>query len=602
MIRTIELAEEVQRSNIEKHVSNLKKQLKSRYDCGSGWAEGERYFEGNPFRYYMLEPWFPFSIDPHDDKLVLKCRQIIYSEQVINESLYYIRTHPYRSVLHTFHLMKAAAEFSKERYRKAIDDCKEFKAAEGSQNVHARSFELIPSIIQWLYIMGTRRTDTEGVAGSAALGKSPGLIIYDERQDQELEVRTYVGMALGFKIDAKTITGGTARTPANPLQMEYNLSDQKVCLYKCPKCGTWNRPEINLVGRQWQSENILPLKEPRPDEMGREQNYIMACGNPDCVHDMDHARGRYGNLDDGTIIEWVPQRFGENGKAYLDHYSGYHFNRFQVGLWGLDKTIKEISDPNRTLREIYNDILGLPFAGDDCPFPPEAIDGCKWPKMSFADARRLKYKFVVAGVDWGYAPGTYVYVEGILPDGRSVALGWTCIQGPELEHGELIAEWLKPYGVDYILADWGYKAGREASLIKHFGKRNVFLVEYVRKKDQSFEEIKKIDGKLARQEGIIKIDRNFAIEQLQQKLQDGLNYWIIPYKNPITVDPYTIMFSNIYRTDPEAKITTHLIEIGNSTYKYERSGPDHTAHCRVYTSLVQHPQLQHIFDRKIKVL
>lgn len=571
------------------------------YNNACEWAEAERMFEGKPFRYYRLEPWIPFSCDNHENRLVVKPRQIIWSEHGANEVFHYLRENPYRSALHTFHRDKKGAEdFSRERYAKAIRNCNELMRCEKSKNLQARSFMFREGDEQFIYIIGTKKTETEGVAGAGALGKSPGMILYDERQDQDLEVKTYVGMSLGFKHDAKSLTGGTPRTPGNPLTLEYNSSDQKVLLYKCPKCKTWFRPEINLEGRQWFCDNLKKLDESISDEWGKPQNYIMICHK--CGHNMDHCRGRYGQLDDGSKIRWVSQELDNNEKPRLTHYSGYRFSRFDIGLWPPDKLIADITSPSKTLREIYNDVLGLEFAGEDCPYPAEKLNLCKWRNISLDEARRLNFEIIVAGIDWGSAPGTYVYVEGILSDGRSVALGWTCIQGVGTKHGELVAEWLKPYSPDFILADMGHSDGKEQDLIKIFGRKRVFLVEYKTHYAKTYEAAKKIDIQRARKENVISVDRNFVIEQLSRNMADGTNYWIIPYKHEETINPYLVMFHNIFRVDPETQKTISMIEVRTTQYRYDRSGPDHTAHCKIYCSLVQHPDLRPIFDKKIRIV
>lgn len=568
------------------------------YPDSAAWAERERIFKGRPWTFDGLMPWVSWHQDKHPNIITRKPRQVTFSEQTENRVFHYFITNPYEAVLHTFHQQEPAADFSKERYANCIKNSAMLKAAERRRDVHTRSFEFRIGDEQFLYILGTKASGGEGVAGAQVLSKTPGLIVFDERQDQEANVKTYVGESLGFKPNAKTITGGTSRTPGNPLEIEYQQSDQKLCLYKCPKCGTWNRPEIQLNGREWISKNIQTLPEPIPDLFGNPKRHIMVCSK--CQHDIDHYRGRYGKQPDGGNIQWVSQHLNTANKPYLDYYSGYFFTRFEVGFYNLTThIINRITDVSRTIREISNDVLGLPYAGDDCPFNMSLLNGCKAPQMTLDGARQIPYKMKIGTLDWGYAPGSYAYVEGITQNYRGVSLGWNCIQGPEKLHGEMAAAWFKSMGVDIVICDWGYKAGREVDLMKAFGKQNVFMVMYDTGSNKSLtlEDAEHVDLNRI-MDGVVVIDRNYAVENLQRQLFAGTDFWVIPYADPGLVDPYLLQFTNIFKVDPQENKGT--IVIGRDTYTYKRSGPDHTAHCKIYASLVSHPELRRLFDRQIK--
>lgn len=469
-----------------------------------------------------------------------------------------------------------------------------------NNSVNTKSFEFIPGVIQFLYILGTFISDNEGIAGSGVISKSPGMIVYDERQDQDATVKTYVGASLGFKQDCKTITGGTSRTPGNPLEQEWMTSDMKACLYKCGHCGSWNQPRIVLEGKDWYSENILTLDEPKENDEGVLTKHIMVCDH--CGSDMDHCRGRYGHLDDGSIIEWVPQHLNNDQTPYLDYSSGYQYTRFEVGHWSLTKTILEIEDPTKTEREVNNEILGEAYAGSDVPFNDTVIAKCKWKEMNLGMAQLLKAKLTIGTIDWGKAPGSYAYVDKWLPDGRTVFSAINCIQGDERLHGKKAGEYLYRHGCDIVICDYGHKIDRELDLFKPdgpFEREQVFCVEYdpSRHRDRTSEPIEKLDASKAVESGYILINRNYAIEQCARRLSAGLREWIIPYKNPSEVDPYLNQMRNLFRIDPEDKKRKAFTEIKSPQYLYAKGGPDHMAHLKILASLATHRDLQGIFER-----
>lgn len=584
----------------EERKLNIARAKMMNYPDSADWALKERTFKGKPWSFNGLETWIPFHQDRHNNLLVRKPRQVTFSEQVMNKVFHYMIMNPYESVLHTFHQQVPASDFSKERYANCIRNCLMLVEAENRRDIHTRSFEFRIGDEQFLYILGTKTGGGEGVAGAQVLSKTPGMIVFDERQDQEQNVKTYVGESLGFKPNAKTITGGTSRTPGNPLELEYQQSDQKLCLYKCPSCNTWNWPEIQLIGREWSCKNILTLRDAIEDQFGNPKKHIFICSK--CGKSLDHYRGKYGKQDDGGNIQWVSQKVDSRGKPITDYYSGYFFTRFEVGFYNLTThIINRISDTARTLREVSNDILGIPYAGDDCPFNMTLLNGCKAPQITMEGARTVKYKLIVGTLDWGAAPGSYAYVEGITEDNRAISLGWNCIQGPEAEHGKMAAEWFKSMGCNIVICDWGYKAGREKHLKDAFGISNVFMVMYDTgvSKSLTFDSAGHFDlTKIM--EGVVVVDRNYAIENMQRQLYGGTDYWIIPYSDPKLVDPYLIQFTNIFKVDPRENKTTSVI--GRDTYKYERSGPDHSAHCKIYASLVLHPETRRLFDRELRVV
>lgn len=571
------------------------------------WSERYRYYQNKKVNYHnsRLEPWIPILQDKSLNRTIIKARKVVASEQFFNIAVHALQKDPWINIAYAMPTEKNHAQpFSKERMNPAINDSPYLKACCQSNSVHAKAFKFFEETVQFLRIDGVVSND--GYPGDKFRGGVFGGTIYDEVQLIPEEAHGVIDAAKKpDRDDYFKICGGTPTTPGNYLNsVLWEKSDQKLFLMKCPSCGLWQHPTIKNV---WYHD-IDSRGELHPDFFypldiyNDAKNAYLACERRDCRASLEPLRGYL-----TPQSQWQAQKI--DVKTYS---SGYYVSKFILGLMALPVILADLEKPEYTKRQKFNEIIGLPFAGEDSPFSTDAMKSSLLINVSFRDIDPDSFDFLVATVDWGKPSWYAIHGGSYLDSGRAILIlvdiGHTPYEMDERVHGKWLRRRLKQKwsNIDVLIYDEGYSTGRGRDFVdakdesEKFNERIVFAISSATGPTvkQDFSKIQKnLNVKDVRKTHLIKLPRNWLLENFEDALDPIHTAWFVPWNDQeknfdgMPIRAYVAHCANVYREptvdfrDKGRKVYQEIKQEGTTYYK-DTGSPDHSLMLFSYASIL----------------
>lgn len=385
-----------------------------------------------PFQRMILD-------DDSKDKAIMKSRQLGLSETSLSECLWFADTKSPVNIVYTFPRDSQLRKFSSSRVHPAIKQSDRLK-------------NLLSMETNSIY---TKKIKDSYLFMTSAWGENLGegvdcdLLCLDEYD------RMADGVEIAFSESLSSSRYGwirrwsTPTVPGRGIDVLFNRSDMKKYVWTCPHCG-----HKQFLDYKKNMIQVLPDAVNNITKDVKEDSFILGCSQ--CGKELDR-------MQEG---EWVSYGFGKT-------LSGYFISQLDAS-WISATSIKyrEITYPSEQL--FVNYVLGLPYISSSMSVTEE--DFVKSTKhMTAPMLRTSEYAYIVVGIDWGKL--NWAVVLGYTNSGERhiIDLIWT-EDNPSvpLQSTKELAEKIKVYQPDLIVADAGYGADRNAYLYQEFGKQVMY--------------------------------------------------------------------------------------------------------------------------------
>lgn len=355
-------------------------------------------------------------------------------------------------------------------------------------------------------------------------------LVHDEKDSSKQEVIRDYQSRLQHSRFKQTHIFSHPSVPNNGVDIEWQLSDQKEWLIRCPHC---------------RYEQFLSWNTDDPSEMSVDfklQEFVCKkCGG--ILAAKDRAVGR-----------WVAQRPGQL-------WSGYHISLLMAPWITAKEIIEKWNDPKQSTDYFYNKVLGLPYAGSGNAVTRDLVMG------AITKERNTYNDRLVMGVDTGKA---LHYVVG--NRAGLVAYGIMKSYSPDERLGIRLEDSLEYYLQKFpdlvmVIDQGGDIIGSRQLRAKYPGR--VFLCHYAADR-KTYQLLRWGEGD---ESGNVIADRNRMIQLVIDELRE--RRFRLYNGTEAEWNDYWTHWSHIYRTKEEN-------ELGVEEYKWQRSDRDDFVHATVY--------------------
>lgn len=519
---------------MERQLASSRKASKRLVDWTLAW----RLIEGHPFSFKNHEYLIGLYEDESPTVVVRKAAQMGASEYAISRAMHFSITHGGRT-MYFFPTDNDVGEFSRDRFAPAVESSEYFTRLVRDTDTAGLKQIGYGSI----YFRGTRsRTRMKSVPGD--------FLVFDEMDEMipanvELARKRLGHSAWGWELDLSTPS-----MPGYGIDAEFQKSDQRHWIFKCPACSRDHCLEdefLELHGDHQQVRfEIDFIKGPDLAE-------YLVCIH--CGHKLDPANGR-----------WVAK--------YPDVKThGYHLSKLAASLVSQQEKAQGIqTKPAALLRqwretdypgEFYNSELGLPYLAAEGGLTEQdlqEIEG-KYGQMNIG-------KGCVMGVDQGN--GLHIVVkEPTSREGMALTIRTHYINQTDESFSHL-DRFMNDYDVRVCICDALPNTHAARSFAKRFEGR-VWLAYYG---DTQKGKVKY--GYDKERSPIVMVNRTDAFDSWRDAHKTGQRR--IPRIEDETRD-YVKQMTNILRKIEEDSVT------GGKRAIWVKRGPDHFAHADSYAEL-----------------
>lgn len=405
-----------------------------------------RYIKGVPLTFYSKKhgikhrPWqIDILNDQHPDKVVRKSRQLGLSEMAVTECFWFLDTHPMANAMYTFPRKEQMEDFSNTRIAPIFTE----SAYMGSR------LDMKLNNVRLKKLTNGSQMFLRSAWGSA-LGEGQqvdwlGLDEYDRMKD---------GVELAFRESMKSSKyklmrrWSTPTIPGRGVDFLFGRSDQRYYMHKCDRCGHWQQLTLE--------DNILQIN-PKGVDIVNEQimdgTYMFICSG--CKMPLNRwFKGEY--------VARFPDR---------KELRGYHISQLDA-VWVSADEIMRNQFQYKIKQLFYNYVIGIPYASEGLLITDQDVQSCIHYQDPIGWRDYSTYKKIVAGIDWGYT--NWMVILGLTDDNQIHLLDLHWVEdspNKPLECVGLFTAILKPYDVDFIVADNGFGADRNSYLIQQFPGR-----------------------------------------------------------------------------------------------------------------------------------
>lgn len=314
----------------------------------AGWVTKHTTLKGAPYSFYDHEFQEEIINDTRQQIVVKKCAQVGLSEVMVRGVLAFIARQQGLTAILTQPSRKNALDFSTTRVDDVIKDSRLLYSMIDS-SVDSKELKKIGK--SYLYIKGT-------IGAKAAISVPADMLIHDELDFSDLEIINKYSSRIQhskYKLFRKF---STPTIPNFGISKEFNVSDQKYYMKKCPHCGKWNKTDnsffedVIVKGYNGELKNITldMLAYIKPDDV---QYLCQGCRKPITYHDY-------------TAREWVPMY---EGKAI----SGYQVTPFDTPFQDPYNLLKQMNTYTR-YADFVNFALGKDYVDTDSIFDLERVE------------------------------------------------------------------------------------------------------------------------------------------------------------------------------------------------------------------------------------
>lgn len=497
---------------------------------------------------FLYRPYLAFYLfDNSRIKIVMKARQLGFTETQIAEFLYFAYSLPNTSYIYTLPRGSTATYISNQKFDVIINPS--LRGSKWSATIkNIKTYK--PDKESSIYIKsGWNKELGEGLSADG--------IIFDEYDKFSIESENAYLETLSSS-NLKIIRYlSTPTIPNYGIFNKFKESDMKIFMWKCSSCSKWQElDEENLVLIILKDEilnnennndksNLEDLKN-RKKEIYFYPDYFNA------IYDVENLNQVFGTL----ICKYCKKKFDKynSEKKFIKHQkseiSGYKISQLDTFHISATEIMKKLYEFKNDLFSFYNYVLAKPYMFSNYKFNSSNIK------------RKLHLKknnIRIAGIDWGKR--NYIIILELISNNENQKefqiIDFFTIEDKNnaLQSTKEILNILKNYYVDLIIADWGYGYDRV-----------LYLSDYIQTCGAKYTRGEKIFKviKEKKEEGktlyTIYISRINAFKLLIDRLNQG--YFIFPENK--NLNELLKHFENIYYDEK----TNNIISISNDDYAH----------------------------------
>jgi hypothetical protein len=414
------------------------------------WGMTHRALKGEPYRFSLPEsqrsntkvynrhrPFLSQMLaDQAQNKFYEKSRQCGASESSVTEVLWFLSTHPATKAIYVFPTKEQMQDFANSRIDPALDESAYMKGLRGKiDNVGMKQIGKASYLVM-----------RSGQTSRAGEGVDADCLYIDEKDRMSDKIESAFEQSLSGSSYKMLREFSTPTLPGVGIDKSFNTSSQNFWFVKCDSghSQTLKYPD-----------NILTLIEPDPSSDYVEPgSYALRCERQGCPSKINRWEG-----------EWVPM-YPERGKTH----AGYHINQLSCVWISADQIMGQLK--KYKFKDVfYNYVLGLPYSSDEGLISHDALVACLDRSRWLPGVRLAEYNAVVAGIDWGH--WNWCVVLGRRRDGKFEICGikWHDDSADVLIAAKAMADFLRPFNPNYIVADMGYGRDRNMELLRQYPDR-----------------------------------------------------------------------------------------------------------------------------------
>jgi hypothetical protein len=473
------------------------------------WSEGKRTINKKPF---SLEK-HPFLIDIYRDMskqiVVQKAAQMGVSEYALNRSLWFCESGR-GNVIYTLPTASDCSDFSKMRLNPILDE-NDWENPEADRpevdNVKMKQ-------------VGNRFLILKGSFDARhAISIPSDMNVHDEVDFSKGEIINQYKARLGHSEFAWELFISTPTLPETAINKMFLESDQRHWHVTCPNC---------------------------------KAEHKLCCGYPDLIIDNEFRCPVCKAVLDRSAGRWIAT-FPEREKH------GYHISRL-IAPWVTAKQIFEFKASFHKIKDFYNLVLGMPYAGEDMPLDMKTLNECGDERINL----HVRDEGCTAGVDQGNE--VHVVVSKTV-GGNKKQVVWVEKIPIDLAY-QMLEQYMDQFKIHTLVIDAMPNTASARQLALKFPGR-VFLCYY---KDGMVDPIKWDFANHA-----VFVNRTESLQRMCQRFHG--REVVLPVHEKMS--EYKKHLTNLVTTIEENPST------GEKIMRFTKTGDDHFAHANNYDDIAQ---------------
>lgn len=499
----------------------------------------------------------PFLVEPmrdqHPHKSYQKARQMGVSEEVLNEETHFLSNNPGTKAIHAFPRDLGLRKFVTTRVDPAFEETPRMRSLLSTPNgVYLKrvkdAFLILTSA--WDHNLG------EGVDAD--------MVTLDEKDKMNQGVDMAFRMSLKSSKWALFREVSTPTLPTTGVARTYALSDKREWFVRCTKCGL-KQPILY-------PDNIIEVKPVKSGTKELEEgSYEYLCRKDGCRGKLDRMTGW-----------WIA------GKPSVQNIRGYHMSLLMCP-W---MTATQVMQERINLRFVqlwYNYVLGLPSQGESVLISDADLDlACaghdilKGSDREIAEQVKSDWYDIVATADWGVTNWFVVTAKNRYNNRRYViGIKWfdDDPRDPLTGSAKAAEAYFAPFAPDVMVCDDGFGKDRNAYLLKKFdGTGTQFWACRYSPAQRNTRQFQPVWSEVGNQ---VLVDRTMWLKQMCREIKTGEVG--LP---DLDTKEGQVLKTHILNLVPQMEeiedLKTGTKEIVETIAS---KGPDHLAHCLLYSAL-----------------
>jgi hypothetical protein len=350
----------------------------------SEWISKNTTLKKRPFSFKGYEFQKDIVDDMHPDLNVIKISQVGMTEVQIRKALGFLKRNRGTSLIFSLPNEDMYERVSKARVKPIVNADKVFNTPEDSANKAVRSTEMMQFGQSFLYLVPAIESAATSIPADVVMNDEVDLS--DQKMISLFNSRL---QASKFRISQKF---STPTFPSYGIDLNWQVSDQRLYMCLCEQCGHWNHPEftrkfIHIPGAPETIKDLTELTITYQDTIDLENAYVMC---EKCQEPLD--------LDNPALRQWVA--------TYPDRKNvrGYRITPFVNSNLNIKYIFKTMWDfqKNEFMRGFYNTVLGLPYSDGNMQIPQADIEECmKGAAVIAPNLAYIKTQKLWVGIDMG---------------------------------------------------------------------------------------------------------------------------------------------------------------------------------------------------------
>jgi hypothetical protein len=473
------------------------------------WSENKRLLNGKQFTLVK----HPFLIEIYKDLskqiVIQKAAQMGVSEYALNRSLWFCESSR-GNVIYTLPTASDCSDFSKMRLNPILDENDWENPEADRPEVDNVKMKQVGS--RFLILKGS-------FDARHAISIPSDMNVHDEVDFSKGEIINQYKARLGHSEFAWELFISTPTLPETAINKMFLESDQRHWHVTCPNC---------------------------------KAEHKLCCGYPDLIIDNEFRCPVCKAVLDRSAGRWIAT-FPEREKH------GYHISRL-IAPWVTAKQIFEFKASFHKIKDFYNLVLGMPYAGEDMPLDMKTLNECGDERINL----HVRDEGCTAGVDQGNE--VHVVVSKTV-GGNKKQVVWVEKIPIDLAY-QMLEQYMDQFKIHTLVIDAMPNTASARQLALKFPGR-VFLCYY---KDGMVDPIKWDFANhtvLAnRTESLQKMCQRFHSQEVVLPVHEKLS----EYKKHLT-NLVTVIEENTFT--------------GEKIMKFTKTGDDHFAHANNYDDIAQ---------------